>query len=132
MTGHCGAGDEQQIITIPVVLGFVGFTSVMMFVLFFVLNKWIFYVFVFLFAYGAAVASAVCMHTLVATFKPIWLRPTVPVKWASFKVRVSDVAIASIAIVATVVWLIFRCDYPCINPATLMLCCADDIHRSHG
>lgn len=101
-------GDEQQIITIPVVLGFVGFTSVMMFVLFFVLNKWIFYVFVFLFAYGAAVASGVCMHTLVATFKPSWLRPTVPVKWASFKVRVSDVAITSIAIVATVVWLIFR------------------------
>lgn len=105
----CDAGDEQQIITIPVILTFVGFTSIMMFVLFFVLNKWIFYVFVGLFAYGAAVASGVCMHTLVATFKPAWLRPTLSTKWVTHKIRVSDIIIGVVAITAAVVWVIFRC-----------------------
>ena len=62
------------------------------------------------FAYGAAVASGVCMHTLVATFRPAWLRPTLPIKWSALpKIRVSDVTISAVAISAAVVWVIFRC-----------------------
>jgi Signal peptide peptidase len=87
---------------------FVLFTSVMMFVLFFVLNKWIFYVFVGLFAYGAAVAAGVCMHTFVATFRPTWMRPTLPSKWAGIKITVVDVVIGALAVTAAVVWVTFR------------------------
>jgi hypothetical protein len=95
-------------VTVPVILTFVTFTTVMMFVLFFVLNKWVFYIFIALFAYGAAVASGVCMHTLVATFKPAWLGPALPFKWTGFKVRVADVIIGVLAVTAAVVWAVFR------------------------
>ena len=136
-TESCAAGDEQQIVTIPVILMFVAFTSIMMFVLFFVLNKWIFYIFVGLFAYGSAVASGVCMHTLVATFQPAWLRPTLPIKWSAIpKIRVSDVTIGAVAITAAVVWAIFRCAQSAVAvcrfntpfPCRLVHCC----RRSFG
>jgi PA domain len=106
----CGlAGEDVAVVTIPAVFGFVLFTCVMMFVLFFVLNRYIFYMFIALFAYGSAGSAAMCMHALVATYRPGWLRVIVGMRWGAQRYRVADIVCWTIAIGATVIWLIFRC-----------------------
>lgn len=99
---------EQAVITVPAVLAFVAGTSVAMFVLFFIINKYIFYVFLGLFSYGSAISAAVCVHALVAEFRPAWLRPTVKLR-PTWRVPLADVAAGLVGISVVVVWLALRC-----------------------
>lgn len=99
---------EQAVITVPAVLAFVAGTSIAMFILFFIINKYIFYVFLGLFSYGSAISGAVCIHALVAEYRPAWLRPSIKLR-PSWHVPVVDLAAGAVSVTCVVLWLIFRC-----------------------
>lgn len=99
---------EQAVITVPAVLTFVAATSVAMFILFFIINRYIFYVFLALFAYGSAIATAVCMHAAVAEFRPAWLQVKVRLRPA-WSVAVVHLVAGTISGAMVLTWLLFRC-----------------------
>eukprot|EP00892_Ulva_mutabilis_P010390 jgi/Ulvmu1/7723/UM039_0029.1 len=98
---------EQAVITVPAVLTFVAVTSLVMFILFFIINKYIFYVFLGLFSYGSAIAVAVCIHALLAEWRPALLQPTLKLR-PTWHVPVADVAAGAIGIAVVVTWLVVR------------------------
>ena len=102
---------EQAVITVPAVLTFVAATSIAMFILFFVINKYIFYVFLGLFAYGSAIATAVVIHALVLELRPAWLQRTVKLR-PGWTVPVVHLAAGAVSATAVLTWLLFRCVAP--------------------
>jgi signal peptide peptidase-like 2B len=99
---------EQVSITVPVVVTFVTFACVMMFVLFFLLNRYIFYIFIAIFSYGTCIATAVCLQTALHACMPALSAPVFTVPHPKVTVRCHSLVAGTAAVGLVLVWLLNR------------------------
>ena len=99
---------EQINVTLPVVAAFVLFASAMMFVLFFVLNKWIFYIFLAIFAYGSFTATVVCLRAAMGAAAPRTRKCLLTLPRLNIDVAPRDLVACAAAAALLIAWLADR------------------------
>lgn len=99
---------EHVSITLPVVGVFVAIATVMMFVLFFVLNRYVFYVFLLLFSIGSGSATATCLHAAFGAAFPASSRTAFSLQKPKMKASFRSLIAGALALALVLTWLLQR------------------------
>jgi hypothetical protein len=105
---HAGLLQEQIKITVPVVAAFVALASIMMFVLFFVLNRSVFYLFLVIFSYGSFTATVLCTRAALGALSRQSTRGVFAISRFKLEVTRGDLAAVVFAASLVLAWLFNR------------------------
>jgi hypothetical protein len=105
---YAGVLQEPVKITVPVIAAFVMVASIMMFVLFFILNRYVFYLFLAVFSYGSFTATVLCTRAALQAFVQQSARNVFQISKFKLEVSCGDIAAVIFASVLLIVWLFNR------------------------